>query len=607
KAFELPLGELTLGVSQCCAIRLPVTGVSRRHARLRVSEEGLEVEDLSSKNGTFVEGSRIRSAAVGDGERIEFGPVELRVESLAEGGDLAICFDPSPPESESPGALPTETPALDRLRALSGELSLIQDLLPKLAASTGDPALRAVTETLALDGACLVEWTPEGEAVVLSSWGTLGQMPGLEQIRGLPRELRDDGHWRTGLVESDPRGLLVACSPSRGGRDAGWCAAPVGLFLCASGGDPLARISSDLARILLLLLVPSLAEHAEREKGESRDPPAPVVLDFPEGYVVASSPRMEELYRQLEALCGMRQPVLLHGETGVGKELLARTLHRSSSDPSRPYVVVSCAAIPESLLEAEMFGVARGAATGIEAREGYFARAEGGTLFLDEIGELALPLQAKLLRALQEKEIQPVGGKPRTIDVWVIAATHVNLHGDRLRRDLYFRLAGGLLEVPPLRECVEDIPGLVRHFLATMAGQAGVPLRGMTARALARLQAHGWPGNVRELEHVLRRLVWSHPVAGIVDEADLPPALLDAVPETVASPEECPAGELKLKPRVEVLERRLITEAMRRSRGRQTRAARLLGVSRSGLAKMLDRLNLRNSWIRSAGPDVRPR
>ena len=332
----------------------------------------------------------------------------------------------------------------------------------------------------------------------------------------------------------------------------------------------------------------------------TKDRPAPPTLRFPSRYVPGRSPATVELYRRMTAVCRLRRPVLLHGETGVGKELLARTLHESSADPRAPYVVVNCAAIPENLLESEMFGIVRGAASGVEPRAGYFEQAAGGTLFLDELGELAPTLQAKLLRVLQEGEIQPVGGKPRRVDVWVVAATNVDLGSPSLRRDLFYRMAGGLIEVPPLREARDDIPLLVRPLLERAATEAAVVVRGMTRGALQRLCAADWPGNVRQLELVLQRAVSEVGESGVVDEQVfdrvLPRGEERSPKEPGGSDELDEVSNLELKPRVEALERRLIIEAMRRAGGRKIRAAELLGVSRSGLDKMLRRLEIGTSW-----------
>src|SRR5262245_542311 len=236
-------------------------------------------------------------------------------------------------------------------------------------------------------------------------------------------------------------------------------------------------------------------------------------------------------------------PVLLLGETGVGKEQLAHVLHASSPRRGGPFVAVNCAAIPADLLEAEMFGIAKGVATGVCERAGKFQLARGGTLFLDEIADMPLGLQAKLLRALQGGEIQPVGGAPVRVDTSVVTATNSDLEGKieqgQFRRDLYYRVAGFVLRVPPLRERREDIPGIVQARLGAFAHETGKSIPGITAEALRSLAAYAWPGNVRELEHEVRRLAYLCPdgqavdgrllsrhVRAPVDEANTPPSSL---------------------------------------------------------------------------------
>jgi transcriptional regulator with PAS, ATPase and Fis domain len=286
--------------------------------------------------------------------------------------------------------------------------------------------------------------------------------------------------------------------------------------------------------------------------------------------------------------------VLLLGETGVGKELLARILHDSSGRRGGPFVAVNCAAIPADLLEAEMFGINKGVATGVVERGGKFQMAEGGTLLLDEIGDMPLELQAKLLRALQEKEVQPVGGAPAPVDIRVIAATNSDLHRrmeeGRFRRDLYFRVAGFALRVPPLRERREDVPALVESFLRTFARDSGRSTHGITVKALRALIEYSWPGNVRELEHEVRRLAYLGAEGQAIDSTMISPHI-------VASPGEPgfaqPAPKtMDLEQNVQALERRLIAEALERSGGNRSRAARLLGISRNGLAIKMQRLRL---------------
>jgi len=329
-------------------------------------------------------------------------------------------------------------------------------------------------------------------------------------------------------------------------------------------------------------------------------------LVFPPGYHVGTSAAMRSLYQRVRPVARGGLAVLIHGETGVGKEAIAHIVHASSPRAAHPFVAVNCAAIPEALLEAEMFGVVKGAATGVEPRFGLFQQAEGGTLFLDEIGEMPHALQPKLLRALQEGEIRPLGGKARSVDVRILAATNAALGpGGRgetggLREDLFYRLAGAVLEVPPLRRCREEIPGLVAHFLEQFSTREGVHPRGMTAGALARLRAYSWPGNVRELEQEMHRLVLAAGEGAILGVELLSDAIRNARPEVDQAPEEM--DSLELVPRLEALERALLREAMLRTGGRLGEAADLLGLSRNGLAKKLKRFDLRHSWAREAVP-----
>jgi transcriptional regulator with PAS, ATPase and Fis domain len=267
-------------------------------------------------------------------------------------------------------------------------------------------------------------------------------------------------------------------------------------------------------------------------------------------------------------------------------------------------VAVNCAAIPEDLLEAEMFGIVKGAATGVTERPGRFQLAEGGTLFLDEIGDMPIALQAKLLRALQEKEVQPVGAaSPVAVDIRVVAATNSDLQRRMeeglFRRDLYYRVAGYVVQIPPLRDRREDIPTLVEEFIRNFARETAKSIRGITVKALRSLADYPWPGNIRELEHEVRRLVYLCPEGQAIESRMLSE-------HVVAPPRRDGDGgggdgsgggrggsaTLELQPNVERLERRLIQEALGRAGGNRTQAARLLGVSRNGLAIKMQRLGI---------------
>jgi DNA-binding NtrC family response regulator len=229
--------------------------------------------------------------------------------------------------------------------------------------------------------------------------------------------------------------------------------------------------------------------------------------------IVSRSPAMRPVLRAVEKAAASAIPVLVEGESGVGKELIARAIHGSGARRAKPFVAVNCGALPETLVESILFGHEKGAFTGAtEKHSGKFAEADGGTLFLDEVGELPPAAQVKLLRALQEGEVEPVGGRKAVkVDVRIVSATNRDLIADvkagRFREDLFYRLHVFPIMVPPLRRRPEDIPELARHFLARIAAEEGKPLRGIGAEALALLTAHRWPGNVRQLENAIFRAV----------------------------------------------------------------------------------------------------
>jgi transcriptional regulator with PAS, ATPase and Fis domain len=227
-------------------------------------------------------------------------------------------------------------------------------------------------------------------------------------------------------------------------------------------------------------------------------------------------------------------PTLICGDTGVGKEPLAAILHHNSPQKAGPLVAINCAAIPADLLEAELFGIAHGTATGVRARRGKFLDAHGGSILLDEIGELTPPLQAKLLRVLQEREVTPVGGQPRKVIARIIASTNQNLQEamrqGTLRRDLYYRLAGCVLEIPPLCQRPEDIPALLQHFLDRHTLELAKTLRGITLKALRALTDYPWPGNVRELDYEARRLALVCEDGQMIDSPLLSPQITRPTP-----------------------------------------------------------------------------
>jgi len=308
--------------------------------------------------------------------------------------------------------------------------------------------------------------------------------------------------------------------------------------------------------------------------------------DFGHYGIVGRSRAMQDVLRQLELVARSKSTVLITGETGTGKELAARAIHARSAQRDMPLIKVNCAAIPEALLESELFGHVKGAFTGATAnRRGRFALADGGSIFLDEIGTLARPVQAKILRVLQEREFEPVGSeRTESVDVRVIAATNRDLRAmvadGRFQEDLFYRLSVIPIELPPLRDRPEDIPLLVEHFLAKHAQRVGRRIEGIEPAALERLSAYRWPGNVRELENAIERAVVlaAGPViaAASISMVEPPPG---------AGPGVLPS--VRLHENVEWAEQESVRRALRQAGGVKKDAAELLGISQRALSYYL--------------------
>ena len=310
--------------------------------------------------------------------------------------------------------------------------------------------------------------------------------------------------------------------------------------------------------------------------------------DFDE--IVGTHAAMQKLYRLVAQVARTTATVLITGESGTGKELIARAVHRQGPRCDRPFVPVNPAAIAETLIESELFGHEKGAFTGAYQRKlGKLELAQGGTLFLDEIGTLKAELQAKLLRVLQEREIERVGGtRPVKIDVRVIAATNVDLKQavarGAFREDLYYRLNVVPIEVPPLRERIEDLPLLVEHFVRHYGQQFGKRVQGLSPEALGALAEYRWPGNVREVQNVVERCVVlaEGPVIGL---NDLPLDVL--LPDHRIRVRR--AERLPLKDATQEFERQIVLRVLERVSGNQSEAARILGIHRNSLKRLLER------------------
>jgi len=308
------------------------------------------------------------------------------------------------------------------------------------------------------------------------------------------------------------------------------------------------------------------------------------------GELIGQSAPMHEIYRVIEAVKENKSTVLVSGESGTGKELVARTIHERGPLASRPFVAVNCAGLSETLLDSQLFGHRRGSFTGaVSDHDGMFRAAEGGSMFLDEVSEIPLSLQAKFLRAVQEREVTPLGASlPVPVDVRLIAATNRDLPAEvragRFRADLFYRLDVVHIQMPPLRARADDIPLLVDHFVERFSRQYRVAPKRVTAEALEQLRAYAWPGNIRELQNVIER-AFALSSAELITFADL------AVP----APEDEGANPLQFDGELPTLadtERRLVAAALRQSGGNKNEAARLLGIDRQRLYRKIEKYGL---------------
>ncbi|HWS86841.1 MAG TPA: sigma-54 dependent transcriptional regulator [Pyrinomonadaceae bacterium] len=348
------------------------------------------------------------------------------------------------------------------------------------------------------------------------------------------------------------------------------------------------------------------AERAARTRAVTQGGAGAAAGDF-----IADAPVMRKLLEQVRAIAPFQTTVLVTGETGAGKEVIARAVHSMSPRSGKPLVALNCAAVPEQLLEDELFGHVKGAFTGAQgARAGRFEQAEGGTLFLDEIGDMSLPLQAKLLRVLQEREYERLGSsRTEKADVRVVAATSADLprriDEGTFRPDLYYRLNVVHLSLPPLRERREDIRPLAEHLLAKFCAGAGLPTKSLSGEAWAALAAYRWPGNVRQLQNAVERAAVLTGTAAEITLQDLPEEVREAAAETPITetargqrPTNIPDAGINFDAVVTKVERDLLLQSLAKAGGNKMRAAQLLGMKRTTFVEKLKRLGI--EWGKDA-------
>lgn len=581
----LKLGANTVGRSSSCDVRLLVPGVSLRHAAVDVSSDKVVVRDLASKNGTFVGGRRCDQAEALLGDEIRFGPAVLRLEEIdPEDAWLGISSrtaERGGAEGDS-GARTSSfvwTGAADAL-SIGRWLQLVDDISAALCdrrAVSIERALGVLMRGLEAEGGFVLRHAEDGPSTVVASAGKLPRTLPKDLLREVGDRARRKRRIVVEVVAVDRSSWLIATAAGR---------SPMLVLVGVPPCDELCRLLVRAACRMFAVRLSGEDEAVQPTQKRHED------LQFPPGFQPGISKAMTTVYQQLGSVSDSRLPVLLVGETGVGKECLAHTLHLSSSRAERVFLPVNCAAIPAELLEAELFGIAKGVATGVDERQGRFSLADRGTLFLDEVGDMSLALQAKLLRVLDESVVRPVGGGAHPVDVRIVAATNAELEervrAGQFRRDLFYRLAGMVVFVPPLRRRGEDLAGLIEHFFHEACDAARKSLPGITYGAMRRLERETWPGNVRQLRHTVHRLVFlafeSRPIDSVLVES-LSDQWLGIEASGSIGAGRGVAGWEDL--RLSAAERTLITEALKRASGNRSKAARLLGISRQALHRRL--------------------
>jgi transcriptional regulator with GAF, ATPase, and Fis domain len=599
---QVPLDKtpVVIGRAEDCDVQIPDGCLSRHHCRIFPAKDGAWlVEDLGSLGGTLLDGAAVKQ------------PARLRPGARLKLGESVVVF-----ESGSTTSVLSADLARD-----PGKVRLLLETVGDLYGSAGlDELLRTVVDrairVAGADRGALLLAGPEAALEVAVARNAAGRELQPDQLltRSLPSRALETGRAvvltdteasgqrqqaTASVLDGGLRSVLCVPLPGAGG--------PVGV-LYVDGFRPAEDFGpADLAIFEALAVQAALAierarlreQQAQRERDERKrleSENAALRAGIGPAAPLGESPAMRKALEQIRRVALSDATVCLTGETGSGKEVLARYLHQLSPRARGPFVVVDCGAIPESLIESELFGHEKGSFTGaVAARAGRFREAQGGTVFLDEIGELPLALQTRLLRVLQERTVQPVGGTgPVPIDVRVVCATHQDLRRKvetgQFRQDLYYRIAVLTIPVPALRERGGDIQLLARHFLIRSAGTYGMGLTGFTREAVEALLAHSWPGNVRELEHrVQRAVLFATPP--FVTRRDL--GLGDEKPEGAGAPVEAelvlptlPEARAKAYER---FERAYLEEALQRTRGHVPRAAKLAGVSRQMIQKLIQK------------------
>ena len=617
--IPLPNGEATLGRDPANLVAVIDPSVSRKHCLLRREEDGrYRIKDLDSRNGTLVNGQAIKEHWLSHGDEIATGDsvfLYLIDDDDRAASASAVEFEDRP-TSETKIIHPKEVVYLqpDRLlKELPPTSQVARNLNALLKISRVVHAIRDLEQLQAQLLDLIFEVVPAGRGAILLTEGNgqefnclyartrqAGQPQLVKVSRTVARQVMNENVAVLGvdvpgsgalrdvesLVVSEVRSLL--CVPLSVFERMIGC-----IYLDSTSAtnrfhDDHLQLVAAIAGISAVALDNArrlhwLEQENERLSNEIRQ----------EQILVGDGAKMKEVFQFLARAAPTESTVLIQGESGTGKELAARALHRNSPRADKPFVAINCGAIPETLLESDLFGYERGAFTGASARKkGRLEVADGGVVFLDEIGELAPALQVKLLRVLQEREIERLGAThPIKIDIRLLAATNRDLSEavkkGQFRQDLYYRLAVVPLVMPPLRDRREDVPLLVRHFVQKHATRCRVKAKPISREAMAALVHYDWPGNVRELENAVE-------CALVMGSSEI--VLLEDLPESLL--EQSTSAEVhegRYHASVKELKRQLILDAIEQTQGNYVEAAGVLGVHPNYLHRLIRNLALRDA------------
>ena len=619
KRFELAGGEITFGRAESNQLCIDDQSISRRHSLIRSDGQGAAIiVDLDSSNGTTVNNVPVKARALVHGDWIGMGTSQFLVwlEEPADSSPSSVQFRDDDPEGEGTVRLRWNDALYlnpDNIRAaVSSNPRVARDLSTLLRISTAVSSARSahllqeqladlILEAVPAERCAIVMADREGvdeASIMVRDRGSATAPPARVSRTILNRVLQEGSAVLCQDVQADNE---LAETETLGGT------AQVRSLLCVPMNVPDRRLGiiyldtrdasarfdeNDLQLVTAVAGVSAVAlehvRHVEQLEGETKRLRADLNIEHE---MIGESVKMRELYQVIARVAPTDSTVLIHGESGTGKELVARALHFNNPRAQKPFAAINCAVLTENLLESELFGHEKGAFTGAVAlKRGKLELADGGTLFLDEVGELSPNLQARLLRVLQEREFERVGGtRPIKVDIRILAATNKNLgdatvHGT-FRSDFYYRLNVVALQLPPLRERQEDIPLLASYFLQKSSKKCKRLVNGLSAQVRSCLLNYDWPGNVRELENAIERAV----VMGSTETLrleDLPDAIVEQHPSV--------SGEaMGLQQGVREAKKKLIVTALEEAGGKHTQAAHLLGVHPNYLHLLVKKLGLK--------------